>query len=80
MDFHKFLSELNAEKSEEVSNEEELPSIVELTFENIDGQQLNADNASFYLELADENYHTSPFWGFALLSDGQCYVSKDVSL
>ena len=80
MDFHKFLSELNAEKSEEVSNEEELPSIVELTFENIDGQQLNADNASFYLELADENYHTSPFWGFALLTDGQCYVSKDVSL
>ena len=80
MDFHKFLSELNAKKAEDGPNEEKLPSIVELTSENIDGQQLNVENASFYLELADENYHTSPFWGFALLADGQCYVSKDVSL
>lgn len=78
LDFRKFLSELDDEPEED--EKVEFPAIVELTKENAGELKIEGDHAVLYVELADDNYHTAPFWGFAFLCGGRCLVSDDAEL
>lgn len=52
-----------------------------LTAENVAAlPDFSADGCEFYLEMPDENYHTSEFAGFAIGDDDQWWVSRDVAL
>ena len=79
MDFQSFLKKMA------VSPDDQEPEIApikytELTADNLDLIAKLGDRGSFYLEMPDPNYHTSPFAGFALGNDEQWLVSRDPEL
>ena len=79
MDFQSFLKKMA------VSPDDQEPEIapikyMELTADNLDLIAKLGDRGSFYLEMPDPNYHTSPFAGFALGNDEQWLVSRDPEL
>ncbi|KRL83624.1 DNA polymerase I [Ligilactobacillus apodemi DSM 16634 = JCM 16172] len=82
MDFKSFLAQLN--KTSDAQNDEEAVSkldVSELTADNLaDLSYTEASDISFYLELANDNYHTADFWGFGLKIDDKFYAAKDVEL
>jgi hypothetical protein len=52
----------------------------ELTADNLAAVDQLKDELSFYLEMPDANYHTSPFAGF-VIGDGTTWlVSRDAEL
>ena len=79
MDFQSFLKKMA------ISPDDQEPEIapikyMELTADNLDLIAKLGDRGSFYLEMPDPNYHTSPFAGFALGNDEQWLVSRDPEL
>lgn len=52
---------------------------IELTEKNL-ADFKPAGESDFYLEMLGENYHLADFVGFAIKTNGQIYVSKDVAL
>lgn len=79
MGFKSFLAKMNVEPSEE---EQAKPvEFTEFTRDNLADELGNLDGElSFFLEMLDPNYHTSPFAGF-VIGDGQKWlVSRDAEL
>ena len=79
MGFKSFLAKMNVEPSEE---EQAKPvEFTEFTRDNLADELGNLDGElSFFLEMPDPNYHTSPFAGF-VIGDGQKWlVSRDAEL
>lgn len=80
MDFKSFLTQLDAkipEEGEAISHLAVTPLTTE-TFAKLDPTP--DSDISFYLELADDNYHTADFWGFVFKIDEKYYASRDVEL
>ena len=80
MDFKSFLTQLDAKIPEEGEAISHL-AVTPLTTETFAKLDLTPDSdISFYLELADDNYHTADFWGFVFKIDEKYYASRDVEL
>ncbi|MTV82625.1 DNA polymerase I [Secundilactobacillus folii] len=79
MNFQSFLNKMNADSDDDVLGLKPVHFTV-LTQSNLDVLSQFDDHLSFYLEMPEENYHTSTFAGFALGKDQQWYVSRDVEL
>lgn len=80
MDFKSFLTQLDAKIPEEGEAISHL-AVTSLTTETFAKLDLTPDSdISFYLELADDNYHTADFWGFVFKIDEKYYASRDVEL
>ncbi len=79
MDFQSFLQKMAVAPDDQ---EPEIAPIkyMELTADNLDLIAKLGDRGSFYLEMPDPTYHTSPFAGFALGNDEQWLVSRDPEL
>lgn len=52
----------------------------QLTPDNINELANIKDQMTFYLEMPEANYHTSPFAGFTIGYQGQWWVSRDIDL
>ncbi|ETA74417.1 DNA polymerase I [Ligilactobacillus equi DSM 15833 = JCM 10991] len=74
LDFKSFLGQLKA-NTVEVEFDKSL-AIIDLA--TLTEALPQAKEVNFYLEMADDNYHTADFWGFAIQIDQQVYVSDDV--
>ena len=79
MDFQSFLKKM-AVSPDDQDTETAPIEYTELTADNLDLVAKLGDRGSFYLEMPDPNYHTSPFAGFALGNDKQWLVSRDPEL
>ena len=79
MDFQSFLKKM-AVSPDDQDTETAPIEYTELTADNLDLVAKLGDRGSFYLEIPDPNYHTSPFAGFALGNDKQWLVSRDPEL
>ncbi|MBB1063680.1 DNA polymerase I [Limosilactobacillus fastidiosus] len=79
MDFRSFLKKLDVLSDEQ---EVEIAPIkyTELTANNLELVSQLGDRGSFYLEMPDANYHTSPFAGFVIGNGKQWLVSRDSEL
>ena len=77
MDFNSFLGKLDASYVE-VEVEEK----TEITYEIIEEitEDMFKTDMSFYLEMLDDNYHTSDVVGFAFGFEDKYYVSNDIGM
>ncbi|MBB1080088.1 DNA polymerase I [Limosilactobacillus sp. STM2_1] len=82
MDFKSFLKKMGAD---DVIGEEDNAQIAPieytvLTKDNITELNQLTDEVSFYLEMPEANYHTSPFAGFVVGKDGHWFTSRNMDL
>lgn len=79
MNFQSYLSKMNAGSDDDVLGLKPVEFTV-LTADNLAQLSQFKDHVSFYLEMPDENYHTSTFAGFVIGENKQWFVSRDVEL
>lgn len=77
LDFNSFLSQLNANGD---NKSEKKMDYTVLTADNLDLVKQLGDRISFYLAMPNDNYHLSPFAGFAIGNGKQWLVSTDAEL
>lgn len=83
LDFKVFLAQLQKGSTDDATEEQKISKldVISLDKENVSKLEYDKDSdISFYLELADDNYHTADFWGFGLKIDDKYYAAKDVEL
>ncbi|KRM13246.1 DNA polymerase I [Paucilactobacillus suebicus] len=82
MGFNSFLSKMGGAQTELDLSDPEIKKIKcdVLNKDNLEKVNTLKDNISFYLEMPDENYHTSTFAGFAIGDGSNWLVSRDVDL
>ncbi len=80
MNFKSFLAKLAVD--DDGDNQEQLAKInyQVLTKDNVALLKEFKDEVSFHLEMATENYHTSPILGFAIGHGDKWYATNDISL
>ncbi|PWG01039.1 DNA polymerase I [Levilactobacillus bambusae] len=81
MNFQSFLNRMPMTDGEpKPVAESEAIKYTELTEDNLDQLGDLSGTVDFYLEMIDENYHTSAINGFAIGQDGHWFVSRNASL
>lgn len=81
MDFKSFLKKMDIEGTRDTDETAIAPiNYTVLTKDNLDKLANLTGEVSFYLEMPEENYHTSPFAGFVIGNDGYWFTSRDVDL
>ncbi|KRM57413.1 hypothetical protein C5L31_000389 [Secundilactobacillus malefermentans] len=82
MNFQSFLNKLSDQGVTGTAVEVDLEDIsyTVLNESNLDEISDLSDGAAFYLEMPEDNYHTSPMTGFVIGSGNEWYVSRDVDL
>ncbi|MCH5462710.1 DNA polymerase I [Lactobacillus sp. LC28-10] len=80
MNFQSFLNKMNADSDDgDVLGLKPVKFTV-LTADNLNELAQLKDHVSFYLEMPEENYHTSTFAGFVIGEADKWFVSRDVEL
>ncbi|WP_288528641.1 DNA polymerase I [uncultured Secundilactobacillus sp.] len=79
MNFQSFLKKMSSEDGGDVLQLDPVDCTV-LTADNLSQLEGLTGEVSFYLEMPEANYHTSPFAGFVIGQKGHWFVSRDVSL
>lgn len=80
MNFKSFLSNLAVDDSDDEKNQFAAIKYETLTADNLSALKQFQDEVSFHLEMADENYHTSPILGFAIGQGNQWFVTNNPDL
>lgn len=79
MDFKSFLKKMNVNPDDDSSELTPIEYTV-LTKENLDSLKSIKGEFSFYLEMPEANYHTSPFAGFVIGANDKWFTSRNVEL
>jgi DNA polymerase-1 len=79
MDFNSFLKKMDVDAGDDSETITPINYTV-LTAANLDAVSTLKGEVSFYLEMPEANYHTSPFAGFVIGAGDQWFVSRDVEL
>lgn len=80
MNFQSFLNQMSADADGDDILGLKPVSFTVLTDQNVAEVNKLSGSVSFYLEMPEANYHTSPFVGFVIGQDDNWYVSRDVEL
>lgn len=80
MNFQSFLNQMTADADGDDILGLKPVSFTVLTEQNVAEVNKLSGSVSFYLEMPESNYHTSPFAGFVVGQDDNWYVSRDVEL
>ncbi|MRI03449.1 DNA polymerase I [Lactobacillus reuteri] len=81
MGFKSFLKKMDIDGAGDEDEAEIAPiDYTVLTKDNLDELGQLTGEVSFYLEMSEENYHTSPFAGFVIGNEGHWFTSRDVDL
>ena len=81
MDFKSFLKKMDADVAGEEDDAQVAPvEYTVLTKANLNELSQLRDEVSFYLEMPEANYHTSPFAGFVVGKDGHWFASREMDL
>lgn len=80
MGFKSFLAKMDVAPEDDSLTKLKPIEFHELTLANLDLVDQLQGNVSFYLEMPEANYHTSPFAGFVIGDGDKWLVSRDVDL
>lgn len=80
LNFKSFLAKMNIAPQDSQEAPAQEIKYKQLTPDNINELANIKDQMTFYLEMPEANYHTSPFAGFTIGYQGQWWVSRDIDL